>query len=197
MELRLETVSDVMEQNLSFVYSDPREKEYMKDVPDVKWKKMTASQKNDVFRNLLFYKNESVPSYLEVFGLPFPEKTVVNGEVHARKSKIQCLPSSGFIWYLPHNCPWLHHLSYNLLRFYESHLVIVQNKIFGQLQWQRHQNMYKKSVSLLAAKIAEDSEEEVEDMRFLWLLIAAGNVSALLILTFEILFKRSEHLLLL
>lgn len=187
VERAMDTASDVVQNNISFVFLFPAEKEATKDLPNIKWTKQ-AEMHQDMLLNMFLHKNEFVPWYLELLGLPCPDRIVISGKVHARKSKIRHAYNGKFTWHLPRNCPWQHHLNCNLLRFYDSHLDFVYKK--NLRGWHIAANIYKNSFNRLTLKVMEESEAELEELDYLWLIILFSVVLSLVALAFEVLLDR-------
>lgn len=189
VERKLESASDLIQNNISLIYFDPSEKRMMEEIPNIKWSKRNYLD-NNLFHNMFIYKNESLPSILDTTGLPFPSKIMINNAVYAKKSKIQSIYSTKYKWYIPRNCPWSEHLSYSLLKFYENHLdststvVKVRQKIFD-----KHLSSH---IDNLIFTVHENREAEYEDLNYLWLLICIGFLLPLFALAIEILFKRQQ-----
>lgn len=136
--------------------------------------------------NLINYKNETITSIIELVDVEFPQRIVVNNQIYARKSNIQndfC--SIRFQWRVPRNCPWLHHMSNNLLRFYEYHLRYV--RLISKWQMDMAKIYIDNPINELTAKTNDEtSATEMDDLGDLWLLIVIGDVLTLFVLLMEV-----------
>lgn len=186
VERQLETVEDVIRNNISFGYSVIEEKERFEMIPNVNWFKI---EKVHVFDNLLTYKNESVVSTSEYFSLPFPAKVMVNSKIHARRSNIHHSFSTYHVWLVARCCPWLQNMNYCLMRYYES--FIEKTRETNRIQELLVRLEMKVPIEKLTLKLQEESEVKTEDIAGgLWSLIALGVVLPLFVLAIEVIFHK-------
>lgn len=191
VERNLVTTSDVVQNNISFVFFDPREKEAFKERSNLTWSQRARAD-NNLFTNMLTHKNECLPTMIEAFGVSFPDRIVVNDVICARKSHIRSAYWMKFKWNIPRNCPWFHRLNDNLLRFYESQLDSNQRTL--NIRSAIRRKYLERHIEKHVAKVTEERENETEELRYLLWIIAIGIFLPLLVLASEILMYRLSNL---
>lgn len=189
VERRLETLEDVIANNISLVFQHPREKKIFKNMP-IKWVQQEFGE--DSLTNLLCYKNESVPSSLAMLGIDFPERITVDSQVQARMSSIKHAYSTEFQWCMPTNCPWFHHLEHNLFRFEECGLYSIPK--IGMIKEELNLKSIFRPIEQSALKIREDAETEIQELDYLWLLIVVQLVVPLTVLALEIVYHKLKNI---
>lgn len=182
----LETVADLVENNITFVFLSPWQKQDFEGMPNVKW--IPLKSVKTMFTNLLFYKNESVPSFTDLAGMPFPSRVVINGQVQVQKSNIKSQYSVTPRWFVPTNCPWLNRLKDILLRYYGSHLDLTRELV--KIQGNEKNALINEPINQLTTKTSDDSDDETMELGNLWLLILLIPVLSFSALAIEILIHK-------
>lgn len=183
IERKMETVDDVTKNNVTFIFFHSSEKQGLQGFSNVKWKR--GLRNRNMYMNMLLYKNGTVPWLGALAGLPCPERFMINREVYAEQSKTKHSSSAEFRYVLPCNCPWLHQMNYNLLKYYENHFEKTQE--MNVLQFYLKNHVIKDSIQMVILKIEEESEDEIENLDNMWVIVATSNVLSIFILIVEIL----------
>lgn len=189
VERKIDSASDVVRNNVTFMYTQAEETVALAGVPNVKWACGVNKTDWDTYKNLFLYKNESVPDVMAIVGLTSPRRVSINMEVHARQSSVKHLTSLNLAWSVPRNCPWLRPMERNLRRFYETRLSFHAKLLHSHRSAKLLDVIYNQA-ERLRSKIMEEWEDVIEDLGDLWLLILIGHSAAFLTLAVEMSYRK-------
>lgn len=189
VERRLMSVDEIGQNGISFVYFRKHEKQALQNFPNVKWaERSDVGHGTNMFQHMLVDKNESVPSFLELYNMPFPDKIAINGQVYARKSNVKNAYSLVLKWFLPRNCPWLHHFNCHLLRYYENHMG--NTREVCHFRGRLVNTLIRDPINLVVSGLNQDLESQSVELGDFWMFIATSCALSFVVLQVEIfLFK--------
>lgn len=184
-ERRLETLDDLKASNISLAFIGKPVNTWSRyDLSKINWISVEPAQNGIHFQYLVMYKNVSVsPCYLESMGVTFPDRITSNCDNLARKSNIKDF-TTGQKFVIDRNRPWLHHLNYNMLRFYECSLDRMPKATAFQA------SLYDYSVGRYIQKaisnVNQSSSKSELDTKYLSILIVLGVFLSLIVLLIEV-----------
>lgn len=187
VERRLETLDNVIENNITLVFMGSPVKRWPSDiVSNIKWIEMKKFDDNKCsFEHLLRFGNVSVtPCYVEMLGVSFPERIMSGTNVLARKSNINDF-YYGKMLIVHLNSPWLHHLSHNILRFHSCGLEKIPKVTAYQLKF--YNNAIGKHIDRVISDTNKLSLSSELDLAHILLIVTFGWVFSFIVLALEIL----------
>lgn len=181
IERKLDSVEDFARNNISFEYNLEEDKQNFPKVPNLKW------SRSGTLKDLLLYKNQCILNLDAFVECCHPDRIIVNNQILAKMSNIMSDTDLSF-WLVPRCCPWFHHMNYYLMAYYERNLGNTRDKkIFQSLYTKKQMGT---SIEDFMRSTQQESDDETEELGYLWLLVAFGFVAPLFALAVEVLLKR-------